>query len=109
MPILEREGTPGHRQNIWGRGGVRMAERIKVPIPVFAAHHIGFDADMKQVTAWRRLCGLPKADQGVMLWMQLPREHASNIKAKIEMEIGFDDLEKEDGVDKFVPSHGGYF
>ena len=79
-----------------------MGERIKVPIPVFAADHTGFDAYMKEVRAWRRLCGLPKADQGVMLWMQLPREHASDIKAKIEAEIGFDDLEKEDGVDKFV-------
>ena len=37
-----------------------------------------------------------------MLWMQLPRDHESDIKAKIEAEIGFDDLEKEDGVDKFV-------
>ena len=79
-----------------------MAERIKVPIPVFTADHIGFNAYMKEVKAWRRLCGLPKADQGVMLWMQLPRDHASDIKAKIEAKIGFDDLEKEDRVDKFV-------
>ena len=77
-----------------------MGERIKVPIPVFAADHTGFDAYMKEVRAWRRLCGLPKEDQGVMLWMQLPREHASDIKAKIEAEIGFNDLEKEDRAKK---------
>ena len=76
---------------------------INLPSPkVIVADHIGFDAYMKEVKAWRRLCGLLKADQGVMLWMQLPRDHASDIKAKIEAEIGFDDLEKEDGVDKFV-------
>ena len=97
MPVGRGRGL-----NVRGRGRVRIAERIKVPIPVFAADHIGFDAYMKEVKAWRRLCGLPKADQGVMLWMQLPRDHASDIKAKIEAEIGFDDLKKEDGVDKFV-------
>ena len=51
MPVVEREQMPGHGrgQNVRGRGGVRIAERIKVPIPVFAADHVGFDAYMKEV------------------------------------------------------------
>ena len=48
------------------------------------------------------MCGLPKPDQGVMLWLQLPRDHPSDIKANIEAEIGFDNLKKEDRADKFV-------
>ena len=92
MPVME----DGNRRDV-----VKM-ERTRVPNPVFAADSVGFDAYMKEVRAWRRLCGLPKADQGVMLWFQLPRDHPSDIKAKIETEIGFDDLEKEDGVEKFV-------
>ena len=42
------------------------------------------------------------AEQGILLWYNLPSDHSSAIKAKIYNQVEVTDLNKEDGVDKFM-------
>ena len=57
-----------------------MANRVKIKVPEFSSTN--FKAYMEEVDVWTELCGLPKAQQGIMLWFQLPRDHPSDIKEK---------------------------
>ena len=74
--------------------------RIKLNPPKFDANN--YEGYVAEVTVWQKLCGVPKAEQGILLWYNLPSDHSSDIKAKIYNEVGVTDLSKEDGVDKFI-------
>ena len=74
--------------------------RIKLNPPKFDANN--YEGYVAEVTVWQKLCGVPKAEQGILLWYNLPSDHSSDIKAKIYNKVGVTDLSKEDGVDKFI-------
>ena len=74
-------------------------DRTRVPVPKFGESYESYIAN---VEVWRLLCGLPKTEQGIMLWYNLPDDHSSDIKAKIYNEVGVDKLKEEDGVATFV-------
>ena len=82
-------------------------DRVRITVPKFSSTN--FKAYMEEVEVWTELCGLPKEQQGIMLWFQLPRDHPSDIKEKIINEIGKDDLKKEDGVEKFIAAMNDVF
>ena len=48
------------------------------------------------------MCNVPKAKQGIMLWLALPRGDASDIKELIMSKVGKEELKKETGVDRFI-------
>ena len=80
---------------------VVMVERsTRVPTPTFSAEN--FKTYMEEVELWREVCDVPKAKQGIMLWLQLPREDASDIKELIMSKVGKDELKKETGIERFV-------
>lgn len=80
---------------------VVMVERsTRVPTPTFSAD--SFKTYMEEVELWREVCDVPKAKQGIMLWLQLPRDDASDIKELIMSKVGKDELKKATGIDKFI-------
>ena len=80
---------------------VVMVERsTRVPTPSFSAEN--FKTYMEEVELWREVCDVPKAKQGIMLWLQLPRDDASDIKELIMSKVGKEELKKETGIEKFV-------
>ena len=83
-------------------GGQRavIMEHIKVKIPQFSLD--AFKTYMDEVEVWREVCGIPKEKQGLLLWLELPREHPSDIKELIMNKIGRDELKLETGIEKFV-------
>ena len=74
-------------------------DRTRVPVPKFGESYESYAAN---VEVWKLLCGLPKTEQGIMLWYNLPDDHSSDIKAKIYNEVGVEKLQAEDGLDTFV-------
>ena len=74
-------------------------DRTRVPVPKFGE---SFESYMANVEVWKLLCGLPKTEQGIMLWYNLPDDHSSDIKAKIFNEVGVEKLKAENGLDTFV-------
>ena len=74
-------------------------DRTRVPVPKFGA---SYESYMANVEVWKLLCGLPKTEQGIMLWYNLPDDHSSDIKAKIFNEVGVEKLKSEGGLDTFV-------
>ena len=71
----------------------------KVPVPVFKGEN--YEMYEHQVEVWAEVCGVEKAKQASILWLTLPDDHASDIKAKIYNEIK-DDLKTDEGVTKFL-------
>ena len=72
----------------------------RVTVPIFSAEN--FKAYSEEVEMWREVCDVPKAKQGIMLWLALPRGDASDIKELIMSKVGKEELKKETGVDKFI-------
>ena len=71
----------------------------KVPVPVFRADN--YEMYEHQVEVWVDVCGIEKTKQASVLWLTLPDDHSSDIKAKIYNEIK-DDLKTDVGVTKFL-------
>ena len=59
--------------------------RAKVPVPVFSDNYEQYS---NKVKIWQKVCGLPKNQQALVLWLNLPDNHSSDIKDKIFNEIG---------------------
>ena len=72
----------------------------RVPVPQFESDN--FESYIADIEVWQLLCGLPKSEQGIMLWYHLPTDHHSDIKAKIFNEVGTAALSSEGGVAAFV-------
>ena len=71
----------------------------RIPVPMFKADN--YEMYESQVEVWAEVCGIDKTKQASVLWLTLPDDHASDIKAKIYNEIK-DDLKTETGVTKFL-------
>ena len=63
---------------------VTRMDRTRVPVPKFGDN---FESYMANVEVWKLLCGLPKSEQGIMLWYNLPDDHSSDIKRKSSMRL----------------------
>ena len=72
----------------------------RVPVPQFKSDN--FEGYIADIEVWQLLCGLPKSEQGIMLWYHLPTDHHSDIKAKIFNEVGTAALSSEGGVVAFL-------
>ena len=68
----------------------------RVAVPEFSEEQ--FKTYMEEVMLWREVCDVPKAKQGIVLWLNLPRDHSSDIKELIMAEIGIDELKTENGI-----------
>ena len=68
-----------------GGGGAGQQELVvtdrstRVPVPVFSADN--YKAYSDEVEMWREVCNVPKAKQGIILWLALPRGDASVSKS----------------------------
>ena len=82
-----------------GTGGKR-GTRTKVQVPKLDPDE--FEIYLADINVWKKLCGLPKNEQGMMLWYNLPSKHPSDIKAKMFNKICVEELEKEDRAKTFV-------
>ena len=91
--------------------GVEMqAVRVKstrVAVPEFSEEQ--FKTYMEEVMLWREVCDVPKAKQGIVLWLNLPRDHSSNIKELIMAEIGIDELKTENGIERLIAAMNNAF
>ena len=72
----------------------------RIAVPQFSSEQ--FKVYMEEVELWREVCDVPKVKQGIMLWLQLPRDHPSDIKELKMNKIGREELKKETGIEKFV-------
>ena len=43
---------------------------------------------MEEIEVWGEVCGMPKRQQGMFLWMNLPRDTPSDIKESISTSLG---------------------
>ena len=75
-------------------------DHTRVKVPQFSDED--FRTYMDEVEMWREVAGVAKEKQGMLLWLELPRHHPSDIKALIMNKIGKEELKKETGADKFV-------
>ena len=53
-------------------------DRIKLNPPKFYANN--YEGYVAEVTVWQKLCGVPKEEQGILLWYNLLSDHSSDIK-----------------------------
>ena len=53
--------------------------RAKVPVPVFSDNYEQYS---NKVKIWQKVCGLPKNQQALVLWLNLPDNHSSDINDK---------------------------
>ena len=93
---LEKVPVPGG--DIQGRQEVPVLEKV----PVFKADN--YEMYEHQVEVWEEMCGVKKSKQASVLWLTLPDDHASYIKAKIYNKIK-DDLKTDAGVNKFLKKY----
>ena len=102
VTVLEEEADGGEDM-LRGKGakGVKMANNNnnRIPVPTFKADN--YEMYAIQVEVWAEFCGIDKTKQASVLWLTLPDDHASNIKAKIYNEIKAK-LKTETGVTKFL-------
>jgi hypothetical protein len=75
-------------------------DHTRVKVPLFSDED--FRTYMDEVEMWREVAGVAKEKQGMLLWLELPRHHPSDIKDLIMNKIGKEELKKETGADKFV-------
>ena len=80
------EGDKREGANQLGGEYNMMVEGFKIKTPKFASE---FCIYTEEVNMWNRVCGLlKKEEQGIVLWLELPRDDPSNIKELIMEEIG---------------------
>ena len=79
----------------------------RVAVPEFSEEQ--FKTYMEEVMLWREVCDVPKAKQGIVLWLNLPRDHSSDIKELIMAEIGIDELKTENGIERFIAAMNNAF
>ena len=72
----------------------------RIPTPEFSEDN--FRSYTDEIELWREVYELPKAKQGIMLLLVLPRDTPSDIKGSISASVGTDELNKETGIKKFV-------
>ena len=72
----------------------------RILTPVFSEDK--FRMYMEEIEVWGEVCGMPKRQQGMFLWMNLPRDTPSDIKESISASLGITELKKETGIDKFI-------
>ena len=75
-------------------------EFTRVRVPQFSSSD--FTTYKDEVEIWSEVCNVSKAKQGMLLWLELPRNDPSNIKELIMNKVGKDVLKTEDGVNKFL-------
>ena len=51
--------------------------RIKLNPPKFDTNN--YEGYVAEVTVWQKLCGVPKVEQGILLWYNLPSDHSTDI------------------------------
>ena len=91
-------------------GAEMQTVRIKltrVAVPEFSKEQ--FKTYMEEVMLWREVCDVPKAKQGIMLWLNLPRDHSSDIKELIMAKIGMKELKTENGIERFIAAMNNAF
>ena len=71
----------------------------EVPTPVFKMDN--YKMYECQVEVCAEVCGLEKKKQALVLWLNLPDDHASDIKYKIYNEVK-NNLKTDQGVVKFM-------
>ena len=98
--MLEEEAD-GDEDVTRGAKRVKMANNNnnRIPVPTFKADN--YEMYESQVEVWAEVCGIDKTKQASVLWLTLPDDHASDIKAKIYNEIKAE-LKTETGVTKFL-------
>ena len=50
----------------------------RIPTPAFSEDNLRMY--MEEIEVWMEVCAIPKRQQGMFLWMNLPRDTPSNIK-----------------------------
>ena len=91
-------------------GAEMQAVRVKstrIAVPEFSEEQ--FKTYMEEVMLWHEVCDVPKAKQGIVLWLNLPRDHSSDIKELIMAEIGIDELKTENGIERFIVAMNNAF
>ena len=75
------------------------AEEIKIKTLMFASDSAGFRIYTEEVNMWKEVCVLKNEEQGIVLWLALPRNDPNDI---IINKIGAEKLKKETGLRKFI-------
>ena len=91
-------------------GAEMQSVRVKstrIAVPEFSEEQ--FKTYMEEVMLWREVCDVPKAKQGIVLWLNLPRDHSSDIKELIMAEIGMEELKTENGIERFIAAMNNAF
>ena len=58
----------------------------RIPTPAFSEDNLRMY--MEEIEVWMEVCGIPKRQQGMFLWMNLPRDTPSDIKESISTSLG---------------------
>ena len=75
-------------------------EFTKLKVPQFSAKD--FRTYKDEVDIWTEVCNVPATKQGLLLWLELPRNDPSNIKELIMNKVGKENLKATNGVQKFM-------
>ena len=75
-------------------------EFTKLKVPQFSAKD--FRTYKDEVDIWTEVCNVPATKQGLLLWLELPRNDPSNIKELIMNKVGKDNFKATDGAKKFM-------
>ena len=78
------------------------AEGTRIKTQMFASDNTRFCIYAQEVNLWKEECGLQKEEQGIVLWMALPKDDPSDIKELILDKIGADQLRKETSLQKLM-------
>ena len=79
-----------------------MATSTRVKVPTFNSDTDEYDTYINEVNMWQIIGKVDKKEQAMMLIYSLSKEDSSGIRDKIMNELSLTDLNKEEGMDKYI-------
>ena len=82
---------------------------VRIKIPTFNSATDEYDTYMHEVDMWKIIGKIDKKEQAMMLVYELNKDDSSGIRDKIMNELSLDELNKDDGLDKYVKYMDDHF
>ena len=82
---------------------------VRIKIPTFNSDTDEYDTYMHEVDMWKIIGKIDKKEQAMMLVYELNKDDSSGIRDKIMNELSLDELNKDDGLDKYVKYMDDHF
>ena len=74
----------------------------RIKVPTFNSDTDEYETYLHEVNMWKIIGKVDKKEQAMMLVYELNKGDSSGIRDKVMNELSIEDLNKDDGVDKYI-------